>query len=55
VTEISAIVVLKMGDSLEGGTGGGTPEAENVVVVEYWTFATFLERQLQFCSQRMKM
>ena len=33
-----------MGDSLEGGTGDGPPEAENVAVVEYSTFATFLKR-----------
>jgi hypothetical protein len=52
VTEISVIVVLKMGDSLEGSTGDMPPEAENV---EYWIFATFLKRQLQFCSQRIKM
>lgn len=33
-----------MGDSLEGGTGDGPPEAENVAVVEYSTFATFLKK-----------
>ena len=44
MTEISDLVVLKMGDSLEGGTGDGPPEAENVAVVEYSTFATFLKK-----------
>lgn len=44
VTEISDLVVLKMGDSLEGGTGDGPPEAENVAVVEYSTFSTFLKK-----------
>jgi hypothetical protein len=33
-----------MGDSLEGGTGDGPPEAENVAVVEYSTFASFLKK-----------
>jgi dynein heavy chain 1 len=33
-----------MGDSLEGGTGDGPPETENVAVVEYSTFATFLKK-----------
>jgi dynein heavy chain 1 len=33
-----------MGDSLESGTGDGPPEAENVAIVEYSTFATFLKK-----------
>ena len=48
MTEISVIVVLKMGDSLEGGTGDGPPEAENVAVVEYSNFATFLKKAVTF-------
>lgn len=33
-----------MGDSLEGGTGDGPAVAENVAIVEYSTFATYLKK-----------
>jgi dynein heavy chain 1 len=33
-----------MGDSLEGGTGEGSPVAENVAVLEYPTFANYLKK-----------
>jgi dynein heavy chain 1 len=33
-----------MGDSLDGGTGEGSPVAENVAVVESSTFANYLKK-----------
>lgn len=33
-----------MGDSLEGGTGEGSPVTENVAVVDYSAFANYLKK-----------